>query len=105
MAHSSDAKADTVHNRTNRLCPNCKRYFVPKNGLPKYVEGQTNQTWCSKACYVILYPQVVEEIQCLYCPTVFISKTKRSVTCGSEECQKKRIKENQRKWLEDPKNR
>jgi len=101
MAHSSDNKANTVHNRAKRSCLNCEKYFIPKNSLPKYVEGRTTQTWCSRACYVILYPQVVEEVLCRYCPTVFVSRTRRQVTCGSEECKK----ENQRKWEEDPENR
>ena len=103
MAHSSDSKADTVHSRAKRSCLNCEKYFIPKNSLPKYAEGRTTQTWCSKACYVILHPQVVEEVQCPYCPTVFVPGRKNQVTCGSERCKKELGKEITRKrYREDP---
>jgi len=106
MAHSSDTKANTVHSRAKRSCLNCERYFTPKNSLPKYVEGGATQTWCSKDCYTILHPQVVEEVLCRYCPMMFIPRNKRQVTCGSEECKKKckgeRNREYQRERLKDP---
>jgi hypothetical protein len=101
MAHSSDVKINTVHSRANRLCLNCKKYFVPKNDLPAYVEGKTAQIWCNKVCYAALYPPVIKEIQCLYCPTLFIPRVKRQVTCGSKECKRKRVKEYAKKQYEE----
>ena len=109
MAHSSDTKANTVHSRAKRSCLNCKKYFIPKNSLPKYVEGRTTQTWCSRACYVVLYPQVVEEIKeirCRFCPTMFTPRKRTQVTCGSKECRRAKAIERRRElYREDPKHR
>lgn len=66
------------------------------------MEGKTSQVWCSKACYVILYPQKTKEIKCGFCPTMFVPRNNNTITCGSEECKKKRNKEYQREKLKDP---
>lgn len=105
MTHSSDMKQNTVHNRAKRSCQNCKRYFVPKNDLPRYVEGGATQVWCNKTCYMALYPQVVDEIKeakCAYCAAMFVPRNKRVVTCGTAKCKKERQKEYQEKRRENP---
>ena len=110
MAHSSDNKENTVRKRTQRSCRNCNRYFLPRTSPARYVEVVTAQTWCSRPCYIDLFPQEPEKSRtrtCPYCKEVFIPVRKTSTTCSSSECRGKRKKErdklSQQKARKDPK--
>ena len=99
MTHDNIIKSNIIYDRSKKSCLNCKKYFIPKDPLPKYVKNKIKQTWCAKACYLILYPQIIKSIKCRYCTIFIIPKRKFQITCGSKECGKKRRRDHHRtKW-------
>ena len=88
MSSLYSIKAYTVHNRETKSCLNCSKYFVPRKSHPKYVEGHTTQTWCSKECYLTLCPPVKKVRECRICSIEFTPERKNSTLCGKPECKK-----------------